>query len=33
MKKFKKTGLIGDSMKLIWKDGKFTVGKVYWSKR
>jgi hypothetical protein len=26
-----KYGIIGNKMELIWKDGKFTVGKVYWS--
>jgi hypothetical protein len=26
-----KYGIIGNKMELIWKNGKFTVGKVYWS--
>jgi len=26
-----KYGIIGNKMELIWKDGKFTKGKVYWS--
>jgi hypothetical protein len=30
-KKYKKSGLIGNKMELIWNDGKFTPGKVYWS--
>ncbi len=30
---FKKYGIIGNKMELIWNDGKFTKGKVYWSKR
>jgi hypothetical protein len=30
---YEKHGLIGDKMELIWNDGKFTKGKVYWSKR
>jgi hypothetical protein len=30
-KKSKKYGLIGNRMELIWNDGKFTKGKVYWS--
>lgn len=30
-KKYKKSGLIGDKMELIWNDGKFTPGKAYWS--
>ena len=31
--KYKKYGLIGNRMELVWNDGKFTKGKVYWSKR
>jgi hypothetical protein len=26
-----KYGIIGNEMELIWNDGKFTPGKVYWS--
>ena len=29
--KYKKYGIIGNKMELIWNDGKFTPGKVYWS--
>jgi hypothetical protein len=30
---YEKYGLIGDRMELIWNDGKFTKGKVYWSEK
>jgi hypothetical protein len=31
MEKYKKYDIMGDKMELIWNDGKFIKGKVYWS--
>jgi len=28
---YKKYGFIGDRMNLVWNDGKFTIGQVYWN--